>query len=59
MLGEHGPLSRVTVQFNAYNLFNTRYVATTGENGNPISGDYQTFLMGAPREYFGSVGVTF
>lgn len=59
VLGEHGPLSRITLQLNAYNLFNTRYVATTGENGNPISGDYQSFLMGAPRQFFGSVGVTF
>ncbi|MCQ8277600.1 TonB-dependent receptor [Acetobacteraceae bacterium KSS8] len=59
VLADRGPLSRVDVQFNAYNLFNTRYVATTGENGNPISGDYQTFLMGAPRQFFGSVGVSF
>ena len=59
VLADHGALSRVNVQFNAYNLFNTRYVATTGENGNPISGDYQSFLMGAPRQFFGSVGVTF
>ncbi len=59
VLADHGPLSRVDVQFNAYNLFNTRYVATTGENGNSLSGDYQTFLMGAPRQFFGSVGVSF
>ena len=59
MLADRGTLSNVSLQFNAYNLFNTRYVATTGENGNPISGDYQSFLMGAPRQFFGSASVSF
>jgi iron complex outermembrane recepter protein len=53
------PLQKVTFQLNVYNLFNKRYIATTGEVGNSISGDYQSFLIGAPRQFFGTVGVDF
>ncbi|MCQ8241481.1 TonB-dependent receptor domain-containing protein [Rhizosaccharibacter radicis] len=54
-----GPMRKVTFQLNAYNLFNKRYIATTGEVGNSLSGDYQSFLIGAPRQFFGTVGVDF
>ena len=58
-LGNHGPLHAVTFSFNIYNLFNAKYIATMGEEGNPFSGDYQSFLVGAPRQFFGTVTVGF
>jgi len=44
---------------NIYNLFNAKYISITGETGNPLSGDYQTFQIGAPRILYGSVSATF
>jgi len=44
---------------NVYNLFNAKYISVTGETGNPISGDYQTFQIGAPRIVYGTVGASF
>ena len=58
-LGDHGPLKAVSFSFNVYNLLNHKYIATMGENGNPFSGDYQSFLVGAPRQFFGSVTAGF
>lgn len=40
------------VQFNITNLFNLRYVSTIGSNGFGNSGDNQTLLVGAPRQFF-------
>lgn len=57
--GDVGCLKDLTVTFNVYNLFNTQYIANMGENGNPLSGDYQSFQIGAPRQYFGGVNVGF
>ncbi len=42
-----GVLKRPGVSLNTYNLF------------NPLSGDAQTFLIGAPRQFFGTVKVDF
>ncbi|WP_081827685.1 TonB-dependent receptor [Kozakia baliensis] len=52
-------LKNLTASFNIYNLFNKTYVATTGELGNSFSGSPQTFMMGAPRQFFGTVSVDF
>ena len=35
--------------FNVYNLFNSKYIAMMGQNGNPLSGDYQSLERGAVR----------
>ncbi|MBS4076059.1 TonB-dependent receptor [Ameyamaea chiangmaiensis] len=52
-------LHNLTLEFNIYNLTNTKYIATMGENGLPMSGDYQSFLVGAPRQFFGTVKMEF
>lgn len=58
-LGNRGPLRAISFSFNAYNLFNKKYIATMGEVGNPFSGDYQSFLVGAPRQFFGTISAGF
>lgn len=57
--GKLGFLKDVTASFNIYNLFNTVYVSNMGEEGNPLVGDYQTFQIGAPREFFGTISAGF
>ncbi|MBB2168596.1 TonB-dependent receptor plug domain-containing protein [Gluconacetobacter aggeris] len=52
-------LKGLELGFNIYNLSNARYVSTMGENGFSLSGDYQSFLVGAPRQYFGSIKAEF
>jgi iron complex outermembrane receptor protein len=37
------------------NLTNKKYVATIGSNGFTASGDNQTLLAGAPRQFFVSL----
>lgn len=54
-----GILQHITLEFNVYNLLNRSYIATVGEQGNPISGDYQSMLIGAPRQFFGTVRAEF
>ena len=54
-----GVLKDMTFDFNVYNLTNVKYISTMGENGNPMSGDYQSFLVGAPRQYFGTIRASF
>ncbi|NVN38604.1 TonB-dependent receptor [Komagataeibacter swingsii] len=49
----------VKASFDIYNLFNKTYVATTGTVGNVFTGDDQNFLMGAPRQMFGSIRASF
>lgn len=48
-----------TVSFNIYNLFNENYVSNMGEDGNPLSGDYQSLQIGAPRQFFGTISAGF
>lgn len=48
-LGMKKPLE---VQVNATNLFDKKYVSTIGSNGFGNSGDNQTLLAGAPRQFF-------
>lgn len=57
--GGYGILQHITLEFNVYNLLNKSYIATVGEQGNPISGDYQSMLIGAPRQFFGTVRAEF
>lgn len=42
----------VEIQANVTNLFDKRYVSTIGSNGFGNSGDNQTLLAGAPRQFF-------
>jgi iron complex outermembrane receptor protein len=44
---------------DVYNLANARYISITGETGNPLSGDYQTFQIGAPRMIYASLKANF
>ncbi|MFT8791202.1 TonB-dependent receptor [Komagataeibacter saccharivorans] len=57
--GSYGPLHNLTINFNIYNLANVRYISQIGENGLPLTGDYQSALVGAPRQYFGTVSASF
>lgn len=54
-----GRAGTLTFSFNVYNLMNDQYIGQLGENGNPLSGDYQSFNMGAPRTYYGSIAYDF
>ncbi|MFT8643259.1 TonB-dependent receptor [Gluconacetobacter sp.] len=54
-----GFMQNLELDFNIYNLTNQSYVSTMGENGFPLSGDYQSFLLAAPRQFFGSVRAEF
>jgi iron complex outermembrane receptor protein len=54
-----GSVKTLTLGLNVYNLFNATYISITGETGNPLSGDYQTFLIGAPRMIYGSLSAAF
>ncbi len=42
----------VEIQANVTNLFDKKYVSTIGSNGFGNSGDNQTLLAGAPRQFF-------
>lgn len=55
----YGILQHISLELNVYNLLNSDYIGTVGEQGNPISGDYQTMLIAAPRQYFGTVRAEF
>lgn len=50
---------KITLGLNIYNLFNAKYISITGETGNPLAGDYQTFQIGAPRIFYGTVSASF
>ena len=54
-----GIVQSLDFSFNIYNVLNQKYISVTGENGNPLSGDLQSFLIGAPRQYFGSIKAEF
>lgn len=49
----------LSIDFNVYNLANQKYISVSGENGNAMYGDYQSFFVGAPRQYFGSIRMSF
>jgi iron complex outermembrane receptor protein len=46
---------RMELQGNVTNLFNKRYVSTLGSNGFGNSGDSQTLLAGAPRQFLATL----
>lgn len=48
----NGFLDGLAIQGSVTNLFDTDYVATIGSNGFGNSGDNQTLLAGAPRQWF-------
>ncbi len=47
-----GVMNGLAVQVSVTNLFDKEYVATIGSNGFGNSGDNQTLLAGAPRQWF-------
>jgi len=57
--GNWGLAKNITFDFNVYNLFNSKYISMMGENGNPMSGDYQSLERGSPRQFFGTVSTEF
>jgi len=50
--GGEGFLKGWGIEANVTNLFNKKYIATIGSNGFVASGDSQTLLAGAPRQWF-------
>ncbi|AHI25555.1 heme receptor [Komagataeibacter xylinus] len=69
VLGEMGHYNKhlsfmhnVTFAFNIYNITDTKYASTVGQNGFLMSdpkGQNQSILLGAPRQFFGSVKADF
>ncbi len=49
----------IEIQLNATNLFDKKYISTIGSNGFGNSGDNQTFLAGAPQQFFATLKVGF
>ncbi len=49
----------IELQLNVTNLFDERYVSTIGSNGFGNSGDNQTLLAGAPRQFFATLKAGF
>ena len=54
-----GIIKNASLVFNVYNITNEHYIATMGQNGFPMQGDYQSVVLGAPRQYFGSIQADF
>ncbi len=54
-IGDLGGLHGVRIEGSATNLLDKRYVSTIGSNGYGASGDNQTLLAGAPRQFFVSL----
>ncbi|WP_291366417.1 TonB-dependent receptor [Acetobacter sp. UBA5411] len=56
---------RLIFSFNIYNLANTHYVSTMGQNGYTMDNtdgnafNNQSILLGAPRQFFGSIRAEF
>jgi iron complex outermembrane receptor protein len=51
-LRDLGIVDQLTLQLNATNLTDEDYISTVGSGGYGNSGDRQTLLTGAPRQYF-------
>jgi iron complex outermembrane receptor protein len=45
-------LEGLAIEGSVTNLTDKRYIATIGSNGYVASGDNQTLLAGAPRQWF-------
>ncbi|MFT8542401.1 TonB-dependent receptor domain-containing protein [Acetobacter sp.] len=55
-------MKHAVVSFNVYNIANIKYAATVGQNGFLMSdpnGQNQSILLGAPRQFFGSIQIDF
>ena len=50
-----GALHSVAIEGSVTNLTDKKYIATIGSNGFTASGDNQTLLAGAPRQFFVSL----
>lgn len=57
--GSFGILKNLNLQLNVYNLLDQHWIAVVGEEGNPVQGDYQSFMPGAPRQFFGTLAAHF
>ncbi|MBB2203030.1 TonB-dependent receptor [Gluconacetobacter tumulisoli] len=58
--GRIGPMHNLAATFNVTNLTGINYISMMGGDlGNPLSGDYQSLLTGAPRQFFGGVRADF
>lgn len=57
--GDYSVMKNIGIQLNVYNLTNRKWIAVVGEEGNSVSGDYQSFMPGAPRQFFGTVSAKF
>jgi iron complex outermembrane recepter protein len=57
--GNHSVFRDLTIGFDVYNLMNTPYIATVGEQGFPLTGDRQSLLPGSPRQFFGTISSRF
>ncbi len=55
----HGFLDGLEAQFNVSNLLDKDYAGTLGTNGFVNSGDSQTLIAGAPRQFFATVRKSF
>ncbi len=54
-----GGVREISVQLNAWNLFDKAYLATIGTGGFRVSGDTQTLNAGARRLVFLTMGTSF
>lgn len=52
LIGTGGVLDGLAIEGSVNNLTNLRYISTIGTNGYTASGDNQTLLAGAPRQWF-------
>ncbi|MGI4747087.1 MAG: TonB-dependent receptor, partial [Janthinobacterium lividum] len=50
-----GFVRHLVADFNVYNIAGAHYISGMGENGFPLSGDYQSVLLGSPRQFFFTV----
>ncbi|ATU71502.1 outer membrane heme receptor [Gluconacetobacter sp. SXCC-1] len=58
--GSVSRLTDLTLSFNITNLTGSHYLMMMGDDGgNPMSGDYQSLVVGAPRQFFGGVKANF
>ncbi|NHN87182.1 TonB-dependent receptor [Acetobacter conturbans] len=58
--GRIGPAANLQLTFNITNLTGQKYLIMAGDDGgNPLSGDYQSLVVGAPRQFFGGVRADF
>jgi iron complex outermembrane recepter protein len=56
---EAGLRAPIEIQLNATNLLDKQYISTIGSNGFGNRGDNQTFLAGAPQQFFATMKVGF